>query len=108
MVSPDIAPVLRSRALEIVDGQGKVRAQITVLPSTTQDGKTYPETVLLRLIDPNGRPAVKIGASVDGTGMSLAGDSERRAWSGVQILAEGTGSLLKLVNKDGREQVIEP
>lgn len=108
VVSPEIAPILRGRALEIVDEQGRVRAQITILPATTQAGKTYAETVLLRLIDPNGRPAVKLGASVDGSGLGLAGDSERRVWSGVQILAEGTGSQVKLVNKDGREQVIQP
>jgi hypothetical protein len=95
-------------ALEIVDDQGKVRAQLLVLPATTQDGKTYAESVLLRLIDPNGRPVVKIGGSVDGSGIGLAGDSERREWSGVQILAEGTGSVIKLVNKDGREQIIQP
>src|SRR5262249_35430984 len=108
VVSPGLVPVLRGRALEIVDEQGKVRAQISVLPSTSQDGKIYPETVLLRVIDPNGRPAVKIGASVDGSGIGLAGDSERREWSGVQILAEGSGSVLRLVNKDGREQTIQP
>lgn len=108
MASPDVTPVLRGRALEIVDEQGRVRAQITILPATTQAGKTYAETVLLRLIDPNGRPAVKLGASVDGSGLGLAGDSERRDWSGVQILAEGTGSTVKLVNKDGRAQTIQP
>ena len=52
----DVAPVLRGRALEIVDEEGKVRAQIVVLPATTQDGKTYQKTVLLRLIDPNRSP----------------------------------------------------
>lgn len=105
----DGAPVLRGRGLEIVDDRGRVRAQISVLPATTMsDGKKYSETVLLRLIDPNGRPAVKVGASVDGSGVSLAGDSERRDWSGVQILAEGTGSSVKLTNKDGRQQVIAP
>jgi hypothetical protein len=88
-----VAPVLRGRSLEIVDPRGKVRAQLTVLPpSTMPDGKKYPETVLLRLIDPNGRPGVKIGGSVDASGISLAGDSEGREWSGVQILAESTGS----------------
>ena len=103
------APVLRSRALEIVDDHGKVRAQIIVAPPTTMpDGKKYPETTLFRLIDPNGRPAVKIGASVDGSGMSLQGDSERREWSGVQILADGSGSTLKLTNKDRHEQLIKP
>jgi hypothetical protein len=85
-----------------------VRAQITVLPATTQDGKAYVESVLLRLIDSNGRPAVKLGASVDGSGLSLAGDSEREERSGVQIRAEGTGSLVKLVNKDRRHQVVQP
>jgi hypothetical protein len=40
--------------------------------------------------------------------MSLAGDSERREWSGVQILAEGPDSSLKLTNRDGREHVIKP
>src|SRR5437870_12176411 len=105
----EVAPVLRGRALEIVDDHGTLRAQIIVLPaSTTADAQKYPETVLLRLIDPNGRPAVKIGASADGSGISLAGDSERRDWSGVQILAEGTGSWLKLPNRDGREQLIKP
>ncbi|HXU30326.1 MAG TPA: hypothetical protein VN851_07105 [Thermoanaerobaculia bacterium] len=104
-----IAPVLRGHALEIVDEHGRVRAQITVLPaSTASNGQKYAETVLVRLIDPNGRPGVKIGASEDGSGMSLAGDSERRDWNGVQILASGTGSSLKLTNKDGRARVIEP
>jgi hypothetical protein len=104
-----VAPVLRGRALEIVDEHGRLRAQIIVAPATTMpDGQKYPETALLRLIDPNGRPAVKIGASVDGSGMSLAGDSERREWSGVQILAKGTGSTVKLTNKDGRAQLIKP
>ena len=30
-----VAPVLRGRALEIVDDQGKLRASISVLPATT-------------------------------------------------------------------------
>lgn len=104
-----VAPVLRGRALEIVDDHGKVRAQIIVAPPTTMpDGQKYPETALFRLIDPNGRPGVKIGTSVDGSGMSLAGDSERRDWTGVQILAQGPSSSLKLTNRDGREQMIKP
>jgi hypothetical protein len=105
----DPGSVLRARSLEIVDEQGRVRAQLAVLPPTTMpDGARYAESVLLRLIDPNGRPAVKIGASEDGTGMSLAGDSEKRAWSGVQILADGTESVVKLTSKDGRVRVLEP
>jgi len=104
--------MLRGRGLEIVDDRGKVRAQIIVLPADTAAktarGQNYPETVLLRLIDPNGRPGVKIGTSVDGSGMSLAGDSERRDWNGVQILAESAGTSVKLTNKNGRKQIIAP
>ena len=104
--------MLRGRGLEIVDDRGKVRAQIIVLPvdtaAKTARGQNYPETVLLRLIDPNGRPGVKIGTSVDGSGMSLAGDSERRDWNGVQILAESAGTSVKLTNKNGRKQIITP
>jgi hypothetical protein len=62
----------------------------------------------LRLIDPNGRPSVKIGTSVDGTAVSLAGDSERTDWSGVQILAQGTNASLTLTNRDGRKEEIAP
>ncbi|HEY8131250.1 MAG TPA: hypothetical protein VII12_05110 [Thermoanaerobaculia bacterium] len=93
------APVLRGRALEIVDERGRIRAQIAVLP---------PDGVILRLIDSNGRPAVKIGGSENGSGISLAGDSERRDWNGVQVLARGTGGLVKITNKDGRVVVIKP
>jgi hypothetical protein len=104
-----VAPVLRGRSLEIVDEQGRVRSQILVTePTTMPDGKSYPEGALFRLIDPNGRPVVKIGGSVDGSGISLGGDSERREWSGVQILAEGSGSSVKLTNKDGRQEVVTP
>ncbi len=105
-VSPDVAPVLRAHALEIVDDLGKVRAQIIIAPATTQESIAYPEMVLFRLSDPNGRPAVKLSASVDGAIVDLSGDSERTAWSGVQIL--GNGSLVKLVKKDGQERVIQP
>src|SRR5205085_6434375 len=101
----EVAPVLRGRALEIVDAQGRVRSQIIVTAPTTVDNKKYPEGALFRLIDPNGRPAVKIGGSAEGSGISLAGDSERREWSGIQILAEGKGNTVKLTSKDGRVQL---
>lgn len=103
-----IPQVLRGHSLEIVDAQGRVRSQIIVTEPTTMDGKSYPEGALFRLIDPNGRPAVKIGGSADGSGISLAGDSERREWSGVQILADGASSSVKLTNKDGRQELITP
>src|SRR2546423_13918899 len=69
-----VAPVLRGRALEIVDEQGRVRASLNVLPagrSTT--GEPSSETVLLRLIMEKGRPSIKVGASEGTSGMSITG-----------------------------------
>ncbi len=105
----EILRLLRCRELVIVDEHGKDRAQIAVFPaSTTKDGQKYPETVLLRLIDQNGRPSVKIGTSVDGTAVSFEGDSERTEWSGVQILAQGTNITVKLTDKNGHQKRISP
>jgi hypothetical protein len=73
---------VRARALEIVDGQGKVRASLSVVPegparradgSLVKDGKIYPETVLFRLIRPDGRPSVKIETSEQGSALTLGG-----------------------------------
>ena len=55
----DVVPVLRGRALEIVDGQGRVRAEILVHGPERVGGKLYPETVLFRMADQNRRPVVK-------------------------------------------------
>jgi hypothetical protein len=107
--SATIAPVLRARALEIVDDNGRVRAMIRVFPASPEtkmpDGTLgYPETVLLRLIDSTGAPNVKIAATEDGSVVSLAGESNP---AHVQLLARGTSPSLKLVNKDGHEQLIK-
>lgn len=106
----EVAPVVRARALEIVDDQGRVRAMIRVFPANPEvkmpDGTTgYPETVLLRLIDSKGAPNVKIAATEDGSAVSLGGESNP---THVQVLARGASTSLKLVNNDGREQVIRP
>src|SRR5918992_3550120 len=80
--------VLRGRALEIVDDRGRVRASIKVHAAERFEptGKKYPETVVLRLIDANGRPEVKLAASVEGGGLSFVGQSdETRA----QLSADG-------------------
>ena len=101
-----VAPVLRGRALEIVDGRGQVRARINVEPAvTTPDGKRHPEAAVFRLTDPSGRIRVKLGADQDGSGLLLADDSQQ---PGVHMLAGSAGSFLKLINKEGREQVIRP
>lgn len=105
-----VAPVLRGRALEIVDDRGRLRASIAVLPADPvvkmPDGTTgYPETVLLRLSTSEGRPNVKLAATEDGAGLVLGGESNP---THVQVLARGVSTSLKLSNKDGREQVIKP
>ena len=108
--SPEVASVLRGHALEIVDDHGRVRAMIKVFPDNPTvkmpDGTMgYPETVLLRLIDSKGAPNVKIAATEDGSAVSLGGESNP---THVQLLARGMSTSLKLVNKDGREQLIKP
>jgi hypothetical protein len=98
--------VLRSRALEIIDERGQVRARLNIEPATTMpDGKTYPEAVVFRMTDPSGRIRVKLGADQDGSGLLLANDSQQ---PGVHLLAKGAGSSLRLLNKDGGEQVLKP
>jgi hypothetical protein len=104
----DVPAVLRGRALEIVDARGKIRASITVIPEDPKvvwKGKPYPETVLLRLMSPEGRPNVKLGASQMGSGLVIGGESNP---THIQVLAEGGESTLKLINKEGTERVIKP
>jgi hypothetical protein len=108
-VSPDpIAPVLRGRALELVDERGRVRAEIKVLPAEPNvkmpDGTTgMPETVQLRLINSAGSPHVKLVAPEDGSALVLGG--ERGAY--VQIRSRGTDPTVKIHHSDGRESVID-
>ncbi|MDB5860305.1 MAG: hypothetical protein JWQ76_3994 [Ramlibacter sp.] len=102
------APVLRGRALEIVDDQGRVRASLAVLPPTVQaNGETSSETVLLRLITERGRPSVKIAASEQSAGLSFAGPTGTRD-TYVILQSDGRASSMKLRNEDGRELVFKP
>src|SRR5689334_17007686 len=98
------SPVLRGSALEIVDDQGRVRAQIGVHGPSTVDGKRYPEAVLLRLIDPTSGPVVKIGAAINGGAIGLTDGADR----GVQIFAHDTGSFVRIVDRSGREKIMRP
>ena len=106
----EVAPVLRGRALEIVDERGRVRASISILPADSTvkmpDGTTgYPETVLLRLITSEGRPNVKIATTERGAGGLLSGEDDPTY---VQILAEGPRTSMKLSDKNGRVRVLRP
>jgi hypothetical protein len=108
VAAEEVAPVLRGRALQIVDDRGNIRASINVYPESTQkNGENYPETVLLRLITERGHPSVKISASEQLAGVALIGPSNTKE-TYVQLGAKGTVSSLRLKNEDGREQVIAP
>lgn len=108
------AQVLRARKLEIVDAQERVRASIQIQPegparmadgSVAKDGKIYPETVLLRLIRPDGRPSVKIATSEQGSGLTLGGGIDPTY---IVLDAQGGAPSLSLIDKDGRQQLIKP
>jgi hypothetical protein len=102
------APMLRGSGLEIVDAQGQVRASIKVLPAgKSQNGEAYPETVLLRLITERGRPSVKVSATEEASGLTLAGPTNTRD-TYVILQSKGTVSSLKLRSEDGHEQVLKP
>ena len=95
--------------MEIVDDRGRLRAAIKVLPvnpgEKMPNGQPYPETVILRLIDSNGRPNVKrpgfgLGAGL-GSGRSLDPTYARLA-------ADGAETELNLKNKDRQEKERDP
>ena len=104
----EVAPILRARALEIVDDQGRVRAEIKVLPAQPTlkmpDGTTgYPEAVQLRLISSQNSPNVKLVTTEDGSGLVLGGEKGQS-----QLLSRGMDPFIKIVTKDGRERTIKP
>jgi hypothetical protein len=88
--------VLRGRALEIVDEQGRTRAAINLHPA--DQTHSYPETAILRLIDQNGRPSVKLSTSERGGGLALVSDAQETY---VQLSGRGL-----TVTKEGRQQAI--
>jgi hypothetical protein len=103
----DVVPILRAQAFELIDKNGKVRAEIKVLPAEPTlkmpDGTVgYPETVLFRLVDSEGGPNVKISATEDGAGLVLGGEAGY-----VQILSRTAEPTVKLANKKGKEQLIK-
>lgn len=103
----EVQSVLRGHAFELIDENGKVRAEIKIRPADPSvkmpDGTFgYPESVLFRLFDSDGGPNVKISATEDGSGIVLGGESGY-----VQILSRTTDPSVKLANKNGDEQVIK-
>jgi hypothetical protein len=100
-----VPPVVRAQALEIVDRHGRLRATLNIQPESKHDGQTYPETVLLRLIDPNGKPIVKLGGAVGSAGLGLNDGSDTTY---ALIEAKDADSYVRLTTSDGRRQIIKP
>lgn len=95
--------VLRGRSLELVDGAGQVRAEITVEP----DGEA-----LLRMRDAAGTIRVKLGAGDSGSGLLLLDETTE---PGVQIIARRsatatrpTTTSINLAGPAGQRRTITP
>lgn len=104
------APMLRGRGIEIVDDQGRLRAQLKVEPASETfkmpDGTTgYSETVIFRLVTADGKPRVKLTTSDQGSGLMLLGDSDT---THTILQAEGTKTSLRLRNDEATQQVFKP
>ena len=104
--APDVVPVLRARALELVDDKGRLRADLKVFPAQPNlkmpDGTVgFPEAVQLRLIDSTGSPHIKLGTQDDGSGLLLGGGDGY-----LQLFSRGSKHIIKIVTKDGHEQII--
>lgn len=101
-------PVLRGRALELIDERGVVRARLGVKGS---DGP-----IELDLFDRSGINHVKLGAGEDGSGLLLTDEVRDSASSSyVQIIARRTAApdrpkttSITVRGADGRERVITP
>jgi hypothetical protein len=92
-----IPEVLRVRAFELVDGNGRVRAQLNIDETNGE--------VIFRLRDENETIRVKLGASEEGSGLLLINDLTE---PGVHLLAKQDDTSLTLTDQSGAEQVIKP
>jgi hypothetical protein len=90
-----VAPVVRARAIELVDDRGVVRAQLDVEPSGE---------VVFRLRDAAGTIRAKLGASAEGSGLVLLDDATE---PGIHMLANRDGTSVTL-RKGQRQHVIKP
>jgi len=91
----DILPMVRTRAFELVDENGKARAQINV----EKTGE-----VVFRLRDAKGTIRSKFGASESGSGLSMMDD---RTEATVQIRSNQAGGNMILIDREGRERTVK-
>jgi len=98
-----VTPILRARALELVDEHNVVRVRLNVKESE------------LNLFDKNGIIRAKLGAGEDGSGLVLSEGGTDASRGHVQIIARQTGTpdrpattSITLRAADGRQRVITP
>lgn len=98
-----VVPILRGRALEVLDDRDQVRVRINV----EED-----DEAVLRLLDRKGTIRVKLGAGEDGSGLLLLDEATE---PGVHVIARRTGTAaaptttsVTLRGADGRQRVIVP
>lgn len=98
-----VGPILRARALELVDERNVVRVRINVKESE------------LNLFDKNGIIRVKLGGDEDGSALVLSEGGTDAFRGYVQIIARQTGTAerptttsITLRASDGRQRVITP
>lgn len=90
-----VSPVVRTRAFELVDENGKVRAQMNV----EQTGE-----VVFRLRDSTGTIRTKFSANETGSGLSMMDD---RTEATVQIRANQAGGNVTLIDRTGKERLVK-
>lgn len=90
-----ISDIVRTRQLQVVDGAGRVRASIVVHPAKGNEE----ETVVLRLVNGDGRPGVKLASSDTKAGLALVD----RQGDYVQVFADGIK-----VTRDFKERATWP
>jgi hypothetical protein len=98
-----VAPIVRTRAFELVDDGGVVRSRLEVKPGGE---------VVLQLFDQKGAIRVKLGAGEAGSGLLLTDETTD---SGVHIIARQSGAAerpkttsITLTGRNGRERTIAP
>ncbi len=92
---PVVSPLVKTRAIELVDESGKTRATLDI----EKTGE-----VVFRLRDEQGTIRTKLGAGHDGSGLSLMDD---RTEATVQIRANRDGGGITLLDRDGAKNVLK-
>jgi len=90
-----VSPVIRTRAFELVDENGKVRAQMNI----EQTGE-----VVFRLRDAKGTIRTKFSANETGSGLSMMDD---RTEATVQVRANEAGGNITLIDRAGKSRVVK-